>query len=161
MAGLWKVTVFLVLVAASNGLKMPMGDPITAIEGLVSRILGREYVTQFVYEVIPPGPAGHDVFEIDASVKPVLRGNNGVALASALNFYLKYNCNCSVSWGRNGTGDQLNLPQPLPLPTTAKKMVSPVKYRYCIASPVRRVEPWEHIHYGFDQERIRGVLLVY
>ena len=113
---------------------MPVGDPITAIEGLVSRILGKEYVTRFVFEVINPDPvSGNDVFEIDAnttSKKPVLRGNNGVALASAFNFYLKYNCMCSISWGRDGTGDQLNVPQPLPLPTSVKRMVSPVKYRY-------------------------------
>ena len=123
--------VFLALVAVSSALEMPVGDPVTAIEGLVSRILGEKYVAEFVYEVIPPDSvSGHDIFEIDATTKkPVLRGNNGVALASALNFYLKYNCNCSISWGRDGTGDQLNLPQPLPLPTSVKRMVSPVKYR--------------------------------
>ena len=134
MAGLGTVAAFLVLFAASYGLKMPVGQPVPSIKGLVSRILGEEYVSQFLYEVIQPDPqTGHDVFEIDANAtlgKPVLRGNNGVALASALNFYLKYNCNCSISWGRDGTGDQLKLPQPLPLPTTVRKMVSPVKYRY-------------------------------
>lgn len=134
MASRKTVAVFLVLFTATNGLKMPVGDPITAIEGLVSRILGKEHVTRFVFEVIPPDQTtGHDVFEIAANTtanKPVLRGNNGVALASAFNFYLKYNCNCSISWGRDGTGDQLKLPQPLPLPTVVKTMVSPVKYRY-------------------------------
>lgn len=135
MASYRTVAVFLVLFTASNGLKMPVGDPITAIEGLVSRILGKEYVTLFVFEVINPDPVtGHDVFEIATNTtakKPVLRGNNGVALASAFNFYLKYNCKCSISWGRDGTGDQLNVSQPLPLPTSVKRMVSPVKYRYC------------------------------
>ena len=134
MARLGTLAVFLVLIVASYGLKMPTGQPSSSIKGLVSRILGEEYVSQFVYEVIQPDPVtGRDAFEIDANAtlgKPVLRGNNGVALASALNFYLKYTCNCSISWGRQGTGDQLNLPQPLPLPTTVKRMVSPVKYRY-------------------------------
>ena len=134
MARLGTVAAFLVLFATSYGLKMPVGQPESSIKGLVSRILGEEYVSRFVYEVIEPDPqTGHDTFEIDANAalrKPVLRGNNGVALASALNFYLKYNCNCSISWGRDGTGDQLKLPLPLPLPTTVRKMVSPVKYRY-------------------------------
>ena len=133
MAKMRTLLVFLALVAVSSALKMPIGDPVTAIEGLVSRILGEKYVAEFVYEVIrPDSESGHDIFEIDANAttkKPVLRGNNGVAFASALNFYLKYNCNCSISWGRDGTGDQLNLPQPLPLPTSVKRMVSPVKYR--------------------------------
>lgn len=118
--------------AVSDGLKMPVGDPLDAIEGLVSRVLGEKYVSQFVYEVISHDPSGRDVFEIDVdetNTRPVLRGNNGVALASALNFYLKYTCNCSVSWGRDGTGDQLNLPQPLLLPKISQRMVSPVKYR--------------------------------
>lgn len=109
----------------------PVGDPIPAIQGLVSRILGESYVDKFDYEVISSSD-GKDVFEIDANPldkKPILRGNNGVSLASALNFYLKYSCNCSISWGRNGTGDQLKLPSPLPLPANAQRMVSPNKYR--------------------------------
>lgn len=109
----------------------PVGDPIPAIQGLVSRILGESYVDKFDYEVISSSD-GKDVFEIDANPldkKPILRGNNGVSLASALNFYLKYSCNCSISWGINGTGDQLKLPSPLPLPANAQRMVSPNKYR--------------------------------
>lgn len=109
----------------------PVGDPIPAIQGLVSRILGESYVDKFDYEVIASSD-GKDVFEIDANPldkKPILRGNNGVSLASALNFYLKYSCNCSISWGINGTGDQLKLPSPLPLPANTQRMVSPNKYR--------------------------------
>ena len=76
----------------------PVGDPIPAIQGLVSRILGENYVDKFDYEVISSSD-GKDVFEIDANPldkKPILRGNNGVSLASALNFYLKYSCICIV-----------------------------------------------------------------
>ena len=108
----------------------PFGDPLPAIEGLVTRILGESYVGKFEYQVIPD-EEGKDVFEVDTdqqAKKPVLRGNNGVSLASALNFYLKYSCNCAISWGRDRTGDQLNLPQPLPLPAK-QRVTSPVKYR--------------------------------
>ena len=110
----------------------PFGDPIPAIQGLVSRILGASRVPEFDYEIIAT-EEGKDVFEVDADKedgRPVLRGNNGVSLASALNFYLKYYCNCSISWGRNGTGDQLRLPQPLPLPESKVRVVSPLKYRW-------------------------------
>ena len=102
-----------------------------AIQGLISRILGPSYVDKFVYEAISDRD-GYDVFEIDVDAqqrKPVLRGNNGVAFASAFNYYLKYFCNCSISWGRNGTGDQLRLPSPLPLPQEEIRMVFPNKYR--------------------------------
>lgn len=124
--------VTLLLVSSAQSLSSPLGDPVSAIQGLVSRNLGPQYVGLFGYDVISD-QAGSDVFEIDSDSKqnkPVLRGNNGVSLASALNFYLKYSCNCSISWGRDGTGNQLNLPHPLPLPNTKLRMVSPVKYRY-------------------------------
>ena len=110
---------------------MPQGDPIPAIKGLIARILGPSYVDKFTYEVIPDQD-GFDVFSVDANTldnKPVFRGNNGVALASAFNYYLKYFCNCSISWGREGTGDQLRLPNPLPMPQEATKIVFPNKYR--------------------------------
>ena len=97
----------------------------------MSRVLGQNYVSKFQYEVIP-NENGHDVFEIDGSKdgqQPVLRGNNGVALASALNMYLKYMCNCSISWGRERTGDQLNLPSKLPVPSNKFQVSSPVLYR--------------------------------
>ena len=110
---------------------MPKGDPLPAIQGLISRILGPSYVDKFTYEVIPSDQRGDDVFEVDTdSSKPVLRGNNGVALASAFNYYLKYFCNCSISWGRDGTGDQLRLPGTLPLPQEKNRIVFPNRYRY-------------------------------
>ena len=130
-AELRSVALLLLFVSTAYGLpRASVGDPVKSIEGLVSRVLGEQYVSQFVYQVIPPD-SGHDVFEIDydsSASKPILRGNNGVALASALNNFLKYDCGCSVSWGRNGSGDQLDLPQPLPTPTT-RKVVFPVRFR--------------------------------
>ena len=110
---------------------MPKGDPIPAVQGLISRILGSKYVDEFLYEVIPD-QNGFDAFEVDVDIqknKPVLRGNNGVALASAFNYYLKYYCNCSISWGRDGSGDQLRLPKTLPLPQEKIRIVFPNKYR--------------------------------
>ena len=108
-------------------------DPVDVVHGLVFRLLGRDYVNRFQYEVIPQDQ-GRDVFEVDSSVEngkaiPVLRGNNGVSLASALNYYLKYHCYCSVSWGVDGSGDQLHLPEPLPTGFTKVRHVM-VKYRY-------------------------------
>ena len=131
MAKLFVLVFLFLLFTTAQSYPEPVGDPIPAIQGLVSRILGESYVDKFDYEIISSYD-GKDVFEIDANSldkKPVLRGNNGVSLASALNFYLKYWCNCSISWGRDGTGDQLNLPSPLPLPESLKRMVSPNKYR--------------------------------
>ena len=113
------------------------GDPIKAIQGLVGRVLGDDWVARFSYENITQSSDGMDVFEVgtDNKVsKPIFRGNNGVALALAFNYYLKYYCNCSVSWGRDGTGGQLNMPNPLPLPSKDVRVELPLKYRcicYC------------------------------
>lgn len=63
--------------------------------------------------------------------KVVVRGNNGVSMASGLNWYLKHVCNCQVTWRSR----QLNLPEQLPPVTVDGKpmkirKVSPHKYRY-------------------------------
>jgi alpha-N-acetylglucosaminidase len=65
---------------------------------------------EFLLEAIPAGQ-GTDVFEVDSRAgKIVLRGNNGVALASAFNWYLKYTAHCDFS----ECGTQLHLPAALP-----------------------------------------------
>jgi alpha-N-acetylglucosaminidase len=61
--------------------------------------------------------SGHDVFEVAPGHKAnqvILRGNNAVSMASAFNYYLKNYCFAHVSWGVNGTGNQLNVPLPVP-----------------------------------------------
>lgn len=100
--------------------------PQAAARGLLERLLpGR--AKQFALEIIPRDPAG-DVFEIESREgRVVLRGNNGVALASALNWYLKYYCHCQVSW----CGSQLRLPSPLPSVSEKVRLVTPFRYRYC------------------------------
>ena len=107
-------------------------DPIAAATGLITRILGVEAVTLFQLETIPADPAtGRDVFEISSSGSlVVLRGNTGVSLATALNNYLKYSLNVSVSWGRNGSGIRVPLPSSLPLPPTTERTVFQRQWTY-------------------------------
>ena len=94
-------------------------------KGLLRRMLP-EYVDRFVFEVIPPVD-GRDVFEIESvEQKVVIRGNDGVALATGLNWYLKYYCHCHVSW--NGT--QLNMPDVLPQVQPKVRRITWAKYRY-------------------------------
>lgn len=86
-----------------------------AVRGLIGRVLGSGYVAKFQLEMISD-VNGLDVFEIETpnADSVTLRGNTGVSLSSALSWYLKYYCFCEVSWGVNGTGNQLNVPNPLP-----------------------------------------------
>ncbi|EHQ25856.1 alpha-N-acetylglucosaminidase [Mucilaginibacter paludis] len=71
--------------------------------------------------------SGHDCFEIESkNGKIILRGNNGVAIASALYYYLTEYGHCQVTW--NGTN--LKLPAKLPLVKNKIRKETPYQYRY-------------------------------
>ena len=64
--------------------------PLRETRKLIDRIAGPGYGDRFDVELID-SVQGTDVFELDqAGERPVLRGNNAVALATAFNYYLKY-----------------------------------------------------------------------
>ncbi len=99
---------------------------VAAARGLIERVVPRQ-ADQFVVETIP-ADNGHDVFEAaDSDGKIVLRGNNPVSIASALNWYLKNECHCDLSWN---CGDQLKLPHELPAVPKTIRVVSPHRFRY-------------------------------
>jgi alpha-N-acetylglucosaminidase len=97
-----------------------------AARGLLNRLIP-EHAHRFLLETID-AQDGLDVFEIEATGGTVtLRGSSGVALASALNWYLREYAHCNVSL----CGSQLNLPDPLPAVPEKVRIVTPFKYRYC------------------------------
>ncbi|HEY9197540.1 MAG TPA: alpha-N-acetylglucosaminidase TIM-barrel domain-containing protein, partial [Mucilaginibacter sp.] len=68
-----------------------------------------------------------DAFEVEGyKDKIILRGNNGVAVASALYYYLTEYAHCQVTWN----GSNLNLPAKLPLPAVKIHKTTPYQYRY-------------------------------
>jgi alpha-N-acetylglucosaminidase len=68
-----------------------------------------------------------DAFEVEfRENKIILRGNNGVAIASALYYYLTNYCHAQITW--NGTN--LHLPKVLPKPENKIRKNSPYEYRY-------------------------------
>ena len=86
--------------------------------GLLERIVPSR-ANDFIVEAIP-ADQGNDVFEIESKEgKIVIRGNNGVAVATALNWYLKYYCHCHVSLN----GRQVKMPDSLP--TVSPKLRMP------------------------------------
>ncbi len=123
---------------------------IEAVRGLITRMVPRS-AGKFVIETLVPEPkddTARDVFELQTQDgKVVLRGNSGVALASALNYYLKYYCNSQISW--DGV-DQVNLPAQLPPVVPKIKAVSPHPIRwayqpatFAYASPYWNWTKWE------------------
>lgn len=97
-----------------------------AVQDLIKRVLPQK-ANDFEIEFISKDSDDKDVFEVfSKNDKIILRGNNGVSLASAFNYYLKYVAHCQITW--NGTN--LNLPEPLPKVDQVIKRESPYKYRY-------------------------------
>ncbi len=112
----------LLLTGFSN--KGRAGDNRPAPQTLIQRILP-DYASQFSVEVVPSGDG--DWFELESKGnKIVLRGNNGVSVASALYYYLTEYAHCQITW--NGTN--LNLPAKLPLISTPIHKKTPYEYRY-------------------------------
>ena len=85
---------------------------------LIQRIIS-DRASEFEVEILPSDSA--DWFELEPKGnKVVLRGNNGVSVASALYYYLTEYCHCQITW--NGTN--MNLPEVLPgIPQKVRKDV--------------------------------------
>lgn len=100
-------------------------DQLAAVKGLIHRLLP-EHEEAFEAQLIPKTDE-KDVFELEMKDnKIVLRGTNGVALASALYHYLKTYGHCDVSWN----GSNLKLPKIL-APVEGKiRKKTPYTYRY-------------------------------
>ncbi len=68
-----------------------------------------------------------DFFEIsERNGKILIKGNNGISMASGLNWYLKKFCNAQFTV----IDKQMNLPDELPLPKTTERIQTKYKYRY-------------------------------
>lgn len=115
------------------------------------------YSSQFKLELIEPSD-GMDVYEITSDGNQVvLRGNNPIALATAFNQYLKYTCNAHISW----LGDNLNLPEKLPLPQKDVRNTINGKYRvymnYCTVSYSAAWWDWERWQREIDYMAMNSI----
>jgi alpha-N-acetylglucosaminidase len=98
---------------------------IQSAKELIHRTIPK-HSNHFVVESLN-GTDGHDVFEIESKGgKIVLRGTSGVAVASALYFYLNEYAHCQITW--NGTN--VNLPASLPVVPSKIRRDTPYEYRY-------------------------------
>ncbi|KAF7225367.1 transcript variant X3 [Nothobranchius furzeri] len=98
-----------------------------AVAGLLRRLLGNRS-SEFVVSVNRSlSNDSLDVCELSSSKNKILAtGSSGVAVASGIYNYLKYFCNCHVSW----CGRQLELPSPLPRLTGVLRINTPHRFRY-------------------------------
>lgn len=129
---------------------------ITAAYALIERVVPA-YVDLFKVEYIPQ-EEGADVFELEQiGNKIVLRGNNGVSVASALNYYLKHYAHCDYSWNAS------NMKFPDPVPTVPEKIrkLTPYKYRhyfnYCTFNYTASWWDWERWQFEIDYMALNGI----
>ncbi|MBQ9468536.1 MAG: alpha-N-acetylglucosaminidase C-terminal domain-containing protein [Clostridia bacterium] len=120
-------------------------DTVKALEGLVTRILGAQYLSWFTFDVTAPSESGNDYYEISSEgAKILIKGNKGVSIAAGLNHYLKYFCKVNVSQ----ESSQVRMPDAVvPVGETIRtETVLPVRYtyNYCTLS-------YTMPYYGYDE----------
>ncbi|KAI5624201.1 alpha-N-acetylglucosaminidase isoform X1 [Silurus asotus] len=99
-----------------------------AVRELLWRLLG-ETSRDFVVSVNGSVSAGGaDVSELRTGRNSTVEvaASSGVAAAAGVYYYLKYYCNCHVSW----SGDQLRVPRPLPPIAGVLRVGTPHRFRY-------------------------------
>jgi alpha-N-acetylglucosaminidase len=128
----------------------------SAATAFLQRIV-KDKAAAFIIEAIPQ-QNGKDVFELESrKSKIVLRGSNGLSVASALNHYLQQYCNSHISWN----GINLQLPAQLPVVTKKIRKVTPYKYRYylnyCTFQYSMAWWDWERWQQEIDWMALNGI----
>ncbi len=150
------VIVIVVLFNISCQAKKYDNPVLFSVNELIERVVPG-YSNQFNLEIIL-AENDKDVFEIEQHEgKVILRGNNQVAIASALNWYLKYTCRVHQSW----CGEQMNLPEELPLPEAKTRKVIDAEYRvlfnYCTFNYSASWWDWERWQKEIDFMAMNGI----
>ena len=154
----------LILTGMLNVTSVPALEPpisaVNAARELIQRVLPLRSARQFIVEQIA-AEGTNDVFEVESrDGKIVLRGNNTVSIASALNWYLESVCHCDISWN---AGDQLSLPRKLPPIPEKIRVVSPYQFRYaynfCTFGYTMAWWDWPRWEHELDFLAMKGVNL--
>ena len=117
------IILLLIAIGACYTTAMAQVD-IPASYSLIKRVIPQR-ASVFMVEQL--GQQDKDAFEIvSRGNKIILRGTNGVSVASALYYYLSNYAHCQVTWN----GLNLNLPAKLPAVRTLVHKNTPYQYRY-------------------------------
>ena len=135
---------------------------IAGVRDLVSRVIGERWVDSFDFELRGQSD-GRDVFEIaDAGDGRILiRGNDGVSLASGLNYYLRNWCKVDYN---PLFGSQLAMPDTLPAVGSKVLKYTNYEYRYalnfCTYSYTMSFWAWDEYEAFLDWAAMNGVNLM-
>ena len=136
---------------------------ISELSNMVERVIGAEYKDKFVFELREATAEGDDVFEVQDTNdgKILIKGNNGVSLASGFNYYLK---NYAKVMYNPIMGSNLNMPETLP--SVGEKVVvdTPYEHRYelnfCTYSYTMSFWDWDEYEAFLDWSAMNGFNLV-
>ena len=143
---------FLVFISS----KVTAQDKKTVSYALIKRVIPQR-AQSFIVELLPDTTA-KDAFEIESKAnKIILRGNNGVSIASALYYYLTEYCHCQITWN----GVNLNLPVKLPVIPQKVAKKTPYNYRYylnyCTFSYTMSWWDWDRWQKEIDWMALHGI----
>ena len=135
---------------------------IQEMHNLVGRVIGEEWKDDFIFEV-KEYPSSNDTFEIEQgdNGKIIIRGNNGIAMASGFNHYLKYYCNVMY--------DPLfvsHLTMPQELPAVEKSIIKETQYdvryalNFCTYSYTMAFWDWGEYEAFLDWAAMSGMNLI-
>ena len=135
---------------------------IQEMTNMVGRVIGDEYKDNFRFEVIEQTSSGNDVFEVEGKDgKIVVRGNDGVSLASGFNYYLK---NYAKVMYNPMMGSNLNMPEELPEVEEKIVVDTPYEQRYslnfCTYSYTMAFWDWDEYEAFIDWSAMNGFNLI-
>lgn len=130
-----------------------------SLSELASRVLGKVYAKNFVFEKIGE-ESDKDKFEISyQGDKILIKGNTPIAMASGLNWYIKYYANAHISWEVK----QMNFPHDLFKPEQPIIKKSPFQYsyylNYCTFNYSMAFWDWERWEKEIDWMAMNGINL--
>ncbi|MCW3814351.1 alpha-N-acetylglucosaminidase C-terminal domain-containing protein [Micromonospora sp. DR5-3] len=159
MTGLAAVLLLLALVpAAADAGKAAAASPLPAAgrplfdvgpaHDVIRRLVGPSHAAQVGLETIAPRQ-GDETFRVThRGARLVVQGSSTSALLMGFNWYLKHVAKADVSW----TGNQLNLPNRLPVPGQPIEKSSVVRHRFTgndtedgYSGPYRTFADWERL----------------
>lgn len=109
----------------SSGIRGENNLILKNVRDLAERVL-KDKSDHFVFRLTDE-KAKRDFFKISGNGDKILiEGNNGISLASGLNWYLKNYCNSQFTI----IDEHIDLPEKLPVPKSPEKVETQFKYRY-------------------------------
>lgn len=151
-----KNTICAIIVLSLGVLNAAAADS-PAIRGLLERI-SPGLSDRVVTEVVTESGDSADWFEIASREgKPLVSGNNAIAVATGINWYLKYYTGTHLCWGDMHAA----LPEVLPVPDKADRHTSSADMRYylnyCTHSYSMAFWDWERWQEEIDWMALHGI----